>query len=62
MKKNALRKSLDLDLGKKIHNKIIRGMKTIIKMCRTKHLRLFAATPTLKPNAAANSADATVRL
>jgi hypothetical protein len=27
---------------------------------RTKHLRLFAANPTRKPNAAANSADAPV--
>lgn len=27
---------------------------------RTRHLRLFAANPTRKPNTAANSADATV--
>jgi hypothetical protein len=32
----------------------------IKKNRRTKHLRLFAAKPTRKPNAAANSADATV--
>jgi len=30
------------------------------KMHGTKHLRLFAANPTRKPNAAANSADANV--
>jgi hypothetical protein len=31
-----------------------------MKHQRTTHLRLFAANPTRKPNAAANSADATV--